>query len=146
MHTATLHRQVEHQLRARDIRYTRGRRVVVTALGEADGPLSAAELNAELGSAVPLSSIYRTLSVLEESGVVTPHFATKGLARYELAEWLTGHHHHLVCVSCGAVEDVEVPQGMEEQVRALVAAIASDAGFSPANHALEIDGLCKECA
>jgi Fur family transcriptional regulator, ferric uptake regulator len=143
---ATVHRQVEHQLNERDVRYTRGRRVVVAALVDADGPRSAAELSAELVAAVPLSSIYRTLSVLEETGIVTPHFATKGLARYELAEWLTGHHHHLVCVGCGAVEDVDVPEDTEVQVRSLVDGIAADAGFTSINHALEIEGLCKDCA
>lgn len=146
MHESKLHRQVEPRLREAEVRYTKGRRVIVEVLASSDGPRSAAELHADLGATVPISSIYRTLAVLEESGIVTPHFATKGIARYELAEWLTGHHHHLVCIDCGAVEDVDVPDGYEEQVRILVSDIAGVAHFTPTNHALEIEGLCKDCA
>lgn len=145
MQATSLDRQVERHLRDHDVRYTQGRRTVVHALADADGPRSAAELNDELGPAVPLSSLYRTLAVLEESGVVAPHFASKGLTRYELAEWLTGHHHHLVCTECGTVEDVEVPPEVERQVRAIVDQIAGLASFAPTNHALEIDGRCTRC-
>ena len=144
--TATnLDRQVERHLGEHDIRYTRGRRRVVHALSDADGPRSAAELSETLGRAVPLSSLYRTLAVLEETGVVTPHLAVKGMARYELAEWLAGHHHHLVCIDCGAVEDVEISTEVEDQLRELVAGIGAEASFSPSNHALEVEGRCLRC-
>ena len=140
-----MHRQVEERLREYDIRYTRGRRSVVEALDEADGPRSAAELAQEL-PAVPLSSLYRTLAVLEEAEVVVPHLSTKGTARYELAEWLAGHHHHLVCVDCGRVEDIDVPEQFEAQVHHLGGAISSQASFTATNHALEIEGRCNKCA
>lgn len=117
---------------------------MVTALSRADGPLSAAEL-AEIVD-VPQSSLYRTLSVLEETGVVTHHLGAKGLTRYELDEWLTGHHHHLVCVDCGSVTDVEILAENEQKVQDLVAAISSSASFVPMDHALEIEGLCRRCA
>ena len=142
---ATLHRQVEQRFGDKDIRYTSGRRTVVTALADADGPRSAAELNGDLAG-LPLSSLYRTLAVLEDAEVVTLHLAQKGVARYELAEWLTGHHHHLVCVECGSVEDVEVPPSYEVQVQTLVDEIAATAGFVASNHALEIEGRCEGCA
>jgi Fur family ferric uptake transcriptional regulator len=82
---------------------------------------------------------------LEEAGVVIPHFGAKGLTRYELAEWLTGHHHHLVCVVCGSVEDVEIPTAYESQVRGLVDTISAIASFTPLNHALEVEGRCARC-
>ncbi len=142
---SSMHRQVEQRLQDHDIRYTSGRRAVVDALDTADGPRSAAELAPDLPS-VPLSSLYRTLSVLEEAEVVVPHLSTKGVARYELAEWLAGHHHHLVCIECGRVEDVDVPDRYEAQVHDLVGAISSQASFTATNHALEIEGTCAECA
>lgn len=142
----TTDRQIEHRLAERQIRYTQGRRSVVAALDAADGPLTASDLVAVMGEQVPLSSLYRTLAIFEEVGVVTPHLSTRGLARYELSEWLTGHHHHLVCVQCGIVEDVDVPQFEEDQVQNLVTSIASAAAFSATNHALEIEGMCARCA
>lgn len=145
MPTPSLHREVERRLTERDIRYTKGRRSVVTTLATADGPRSAAELHGDIGSAVPLSSLYRCLTVLEDAGVVAPHFASKGITRYELAEWLTGHHHHLVCLDCGSVEDIDVLPSQESRVRSVVGEIAAAAAFTAVDHSLEIEGRCSQC-
>ncbi|NNF63335.1 MAG: transcriptional repressor [Acidimicrobiia bacterium] len=139
-------REVEARLSETAVRYTSGRRRVVGALAAADGPRSADELHRELGSTVPLSSIYRTLAVLQTANVVVPHFSAKGVTRYELAEWLMGHHHHLICIDCGVVEDIPIPQPLERQVRELVEVIGSRVAFKPVNHALEIEGTCGRCA
>ncbi|HZD24570.1 MAG TPA: Fur family transcriptional regulator [Acidimicrobiia bacterium] len=146
MTKSTIERQVESQLLDHDVRYTKGRRAVVNALARAPGPMSAAELADVVGESVPLSSLYRTLSVLGEIGVITHHLGAKGLTRYELDEWLTGHHHHLVCTDCGRVSDIEIPAPQEESVRMLVAEIAELASFSASDHALEIEGTCSECS
>lgn len=143
---STLDRQIELRLREQDVRFTMGRRAVVGALSGAPGPMSAAELSNELAPDVPLSSIYRTLTVLEEAGVVAHHLGAKGLTRFELAEWLTGHHHHLVCIACGSVSDVDITPAKEESVRSLVSEIAAVASFEPTDHALEIEGRCAKCA
>ena len=90
MSPANHHRQVESRLAESQVRYTPGRQSVVEVLGSAEGPLGAAEIHDRLEGSVPLSSIYRSLAVLEEAGVLIPHFAQKGLTRYELAEWLRG--------------------------------------------------------
>lgn len=146
MARSTQERQIELRLLDHEVRFTRGRRAVVAALADAPGPMSAAELADAMGRVVPLSSLYRTLSVLEEAGVVAHHLGAKGLTRYELAEWLTGHHHHLVCVDCGSVSDIEIPPAREDEVRSLVAEIARSAAFAPTDHALEIEGHCVRCA
>jgi len=139
----TVDQRVEERLAARGIRYTRGRRSVIAALSRADGPRSAAELAPSVP--VPVSSLYRSLGVLEEAGVLAPHHGARGVTRYELAEWLAGHHHHLVCVECGAVEDVEVPRGREAAIRDLVVEIAARSGFEALDHVLEIEGRCGAC-
>jgi len=146
MTKSAVDRQIEQRLFENEVRFTRGRRAVIGALSGAKGPMSAAELSEDLGPDVPLSSIYRTLSVLEEAGVVTHHLGAKGLTRFELAEWLTGHHHHLVCVECGAVADIDIAAAKEAKVRSLVSEIAETASFQATDHALEIEGRCARCA
>lgn len=146
MTTSPLDREVAKRLANNGIRYTRGRQRVVAVLASAGGPLSAAELNDDLALDPPLSSIYRSLSVLEEAGVLSPHHGARGITRYELAEWLQGHHHHLVCIDCGSVEDVDVADRHESQVERIVSEISSAASFAPINHALEIEGRCARCA
>jgi Fe2+ or Zn2+ uptake regulation protein len=145
MTTLSLDRDVEQRLGDHAARYTAGRRAVVTALAKSDGPKSAAELHEVIGPQVPLSSLYRSLAVLEEAGVVIPHHGARSLTRYELAEWLAGHHHHLVCVGCGSVEDIEIPTAQEAQVRLLVAELSAGASFTPLSHMLEIEGRCSKC-
>ncbi len=146
MASPSVDREVEKRLRDHDVRYTSGRRAVVAALAGSEGPKSAAELSAGMGSAVPLSSLYRSLAVLEGAGVVEPHFGVKGLTRYELAEWIAGHHHHLICVDCGAVDDIAIPPPYEAKVQELVDSIGSIVSFTPMSHALEIEGRCARCA
>jgi Fe2+ or Zn2+ uptake regulation protein len=138
-------RQIEERLSEAGIRYTAGRRRVVAALDRVDGPRSAAELHEEMGGKVPVSSVYRTLAVLEEAGVVEPHHGARGLTRYEMAEWLAGHHHHLVCVSCGAVEDIELPERLELQLERLVGEVSESSSFTAGGHSLEVDGRCARC-
>lgn len=146
MASTALDREIEKRLTDQDIRYTRGRKTVVSTLASSDGPRSASELHEQTGGSLPLSSIYRSLAVLEDAGVLAPHHGAKGLTRYELAEWLRGHHHHLVCVECGSVEDVEVSKRHESKVDKVVNEISSAAAFVPFNHALEIEGRCVRCA
>jgi Fe2+ or Zn2+ uptake regulation protein len=83
--------------------------------------------------------------VLEDAGIVRPHHSSKSVTRYELSEWLTGHHHHLVCQECGTVEDVEMDQETERQLEEIVTRIGSVVAFEPTDHALEIDGVCARC-
>lgn len=146
MTVPALDREVEKRLGEHEVRYTRGRRAVISALTRADGPLSASELHDHVGRSLPISSIYRSLSVLQDAGVLAPHHGAKGITRYELAEWLRGHHHHLVCLECGAVEDVMVTEQHERKVEEVVTEISSRASFVPFSHALEIEGRCSRCA
>jgi Fe2+ or Zn2+ uptake regulation protein len=98
-----------------------------------------------MGGEVPVSSVYRSLAVLEEAGVVEPHHGARGLTRYEMAEWVAGHHHHMVCESCGAVEDIELPSDLEVELERLVGRVAGLSSFAVTGHALEVDGRCMRC-
>ena len=66
-------------------------------------------------------------------------------ARYELAEDLTEHHHHLVCRSCGAVEDVSVPRSLERAMAHAVSDAADQMGFAAVSHRLDLIGTCRNC-
>lgn len=143
--TATLDTQIIARLAQDGARYTSGRRAVVAVLLKADGPMSASQLSHALGETHPLSSIYRSLALLTQTGILTVHLATKGLARYELSEWLIGHHHHLVCTECGSVEDVDATPAHEALLREVVGSMTSVASFEPSSHALEIAGRCAQC-
>ncbi len=141
---AELHESVRRRLAEQEIRYTNGRRAVVTTMVRLGGPESAAELHRRMSN-IPLSSLYRSLTVLDGAGVLEKHHDVDGLARFELAEWLTGHHHHLVCLDCGMVEDVELGDEAEATLDRLAARLAEDAGYEVAGHNLEVEGVCGSC-
>jgi Fe2+ or Zn2+ uptake regulation protein len=143
--SSELHELVKSKLGDRGVRYTHGRHSVVTAIQMASGPRTAAELRDHTARDVPTSSLYRTLVVLEGCDVVRKHHGPDGVARYELAESLTGHHHHVVCVACGAIEDVSVPRAAEQQLNAIVKSLGSKVEFRVLDHVLEVEGVCPEC-
>src|SRR5919109_30365 len=101
---AELHPIAAQRLRADDQRYTAGRRALVEVLSEAEQPLTIPQL-LERRRDLPQSSVYRNLAVLERAGVVHRIVTSDEFARHELAEDLTGHHHHIICSRCGAVDD-----------------------------------------
>jgi len=111
----------------------------------APGPRSAAELAFESTNPLPVSSLYRTLSIFEEAGVLKRDHGADGVARYELSEWLTGHHHHIICVSCGAIEDIDVPTNAERTLHDIASAIGDRAGYRILDHVLEVEGVCRNC-
>lgn len=139
-----LHAVVTARLRRDGQRYTAGRRELVDVLLDADRPLSLPEV---LGARpdLPQSSAYRNLAVLERAGVVRRVPGPGGFARYELAEELTGHHHHLICSSCGSVTDFTVSRQLERSLDRALERAAGEAGFRPAGHRLDLVGTCRDC-
>jgi Fur family transcriptional regulator, ferric uptake regulator len=139
-----VHRRVETRLHAVGQRYTSKRRALVEALRRAGNPIAITDLT-DGRRGLPQSSVYRNLAVLEQAGVVHRVVTGEEFARYELAEDLTEHHHHLMCKSCGRVEDITVPVGLERSMTRTVSAVAGRAGFSGVSHQLDLIGTCRSC-
>ena len=140
-----LHAAVAGRLADVGQRYTAGRRAVVEALSEARRPLTVAEILGTKGSAAQ-SSVYRHVAVLEHAGVVRRVQGADELVRIELAEDLTGHHHHLVCVRCGDVSDYTIPAPLERNVERAMTRVTRETGFRPETHRLDLVGVCARCA
>lgn len=134
-----------NRLESKHARLTPARRLVIEALDGSSGPQSAADLAASIAGAIPMSSLYRTLTVLEETKVVERFPDQTGIARYELAEWLTGHHHHTTCIACGATSDVAVPGDLEAAVAHIVSEVGNRFDFDVTGHRLDLQGMCSKC-
>jgi Fe2+ or Zn2+ uptake regulation protein len=141
---ADLHETVGARLRQVDQRYTQGRRRLVELLARAGRPLSIPEILAG-HEHLPQSTVYRNLAVLESVGAVRRVDAVDGFSRYELAEDLTEHHHHLVCTSCGTVADYTPSERLERSMARAIAQIAAGTGFRPESHRLDLVGVCADC-
>ncbi len=139
-----LHAMVRVRLSRHDCRYTRGRRRLVEALAAAGHPVTLTEM-ASSAPDLPVSSIYRNLEVLERAGVVNRISIRGDRAHFELAEPLLPHHHHLVCVACGSIEDVRLDDELEDLVDRTLAEAARRAAFTPLRHLLDLHGHCSRC-
>jgi Fur family ferric uptake transcriptional regulator len=129
-------------LRARGLRVSAARRLVLEALFAADGPVSVDELARGLGGRVPcsdLASSYRNLETLEELGLVRHMHLGHGPARYVLAG--RREREYVACEACGSF--VVADEAALDEVRALV----RDAfGYEVRFAHFPIVGLCPECA
>ena len=140
-----LHDAVGMHLARHDYRYTNGRRRLVDAIAAAGQPVTLPDIVTAAPGLAP-SSIYRNLDVLERSGVVNRITASGDHAYFEFAEPLLSHHHHLICVGCGAIEDIRLDDDVEASVDRSLAEAAGRAGFTPLRHSLDLHGYCADCA
>jgi Fe2+ or Zn2+ uptake regulation protein len=140
-----LHATATSRLHADGQRYTTRRQALVALLAEVDQPLTIPQL-LERRRDLAQSSVYRNLAVLERAGVVHRIVTTDEFARYELAEDLTEHHHHLICASCGDVTDFTVPDDVEHDLERALSKVAKRSGFSVRHHRLDLVGTCPDCS
>ena len=123
-------------------RNTRQRSAVASLLGQVDAFHSAQTLHAmlrERGERIGLTTVYRTLQALADAGEVDVMRPPGGEHLYRRCG--QGHHHHLVCRSCGATVEVDGPA-----VESWADRVAAEHGFTSVSHTLEIFGTCPECA
>ena len=140
-----LQSEVSRRLGAVDQRFTSGRRELVEVLERADRPLTVPDIVASAPTSLPQSSVYRNLTVLLEAGVVRRLLGTDDLARFELAEDLAGHHHHLLCSTCGSVSDVSAAPKLERALSEAARLAAEEAGFEVTEHRIDLVGVCSSC-
>jgi Fur family ferric uptake transcriptional regulator len=121
---------------------TRQRDRVATIVLTSDDHLSAEQVRrrlAEQGERVGLATIYRTLELLERSGLARGHDFGQGFRRYEPMP-AQAHHEHLICVRCSRVFEFA-----HERLERMLPIIADEYGFQPEHHRVEIYGVCREC-
>ncbi|MEU8004074.1 transcriptional repressor [Catellatospora sp. NPDC049111] len=123
-------------------RNTRQRSAVATLLSEVEGFHSAQELHAMLrdrGERVGLTTVYRTLQALADGGDIDVMRPPGGEQLFRRCS--NGHHHHLVCRTCGRTVEVAGPA-----VESWADRVAAQHGFVDVSHTLEIFGTCQGCA
>ena len=120
-------------------RLTPQRRALLDLIADQEGSFTAVELFQEARRREPklgLATVYRTVELLRRTGYVRQ---LVGDARPRYVRCEPGHHHHLVCLSCGAVEETELcgaPSSTQLRRRY---------GFRAETHELDIYGTCRSC-
>ncbi len=130
-------------LKENSLKFTRQRELVFKTLYENEGHFTPEDLSALIKDQHPdltisIPTIYRTLALLEESGIVDSlSFGAKG-KKYEFG--LKEHHDHLICTQCGKLiefQDDVIEKRQEE--------IARKFNFKMTDHTMNIRGICESC-
>ncbi len=132
---------IQH-LRERGFRLTPQREMVLSVMHHVEGFATADEIYAQvrtLSSSVDLSTVYRTLDLLQECSLVACVDPEDGQRRYELLG-IHGPHLHLVCQSCGQVLGTDL--GLVEP---LAERLKEQHGFALDLDHLSLPGLCRDC-
>jgi len=122
-------------------RLTPQRLMILAAIENSENHISAEEIYAQVTARYPsvnISTVYRTLELLTQLGLVTETDLGEGRVRYHPAE--KGHHHHLVCRQCGAIIDLD-----ESLLTPLKSALLREYRFCADLKHLAILGRCVNC-
>jgi Fur family ferric uptake transcriptional regulator len=129
-------------LSRRNLKQTQQRQVVITHFLKLNRHVEADTLYDSLrnaGHAIGLATIYRTLNLLKDAGLVEQRLFADGRATFELLDPQL-HHDHLICTSCGKIVEFE-----NKEIERLQALVASQHHYTLSSHRLELYGLCAAC-
>ena len=129
--------QILETLEERGYRATFPRQAVVNAVAYQDKHFTAEELHQQLPK-VGRATIYRSLKLLVETGVLCRVMLEEGDLHYQLSH--RGHHHHLLCVECGASQDL-----MGCDIEDVLSKVTAANDFQISSHWLEVYGRCRNC-
>ena len=131
-------------LRENGLKYTKQREVLLEILYNSDLHFTPEALHAEVKAKYPklnvgIATVYRTLNLLEDSGMATSiSFGAQG-KKFELAH--RDHHDHLICKNCNKIVEFEDHSIEKKQVN-----ISKANGFTLTGHLMQLYGICNDCA
>lgn len=126
---------------AKGLKTTRQRNTIVRVFFGLHGHISVEELLREVKKVNPrigYATVYRTLHLLVEGGLVQERRFGDGMARYEGRNEIE-HHDHMICLECGLISGFSDPRLAELRAR-----LAEESGFEIYKHQLDLFGVCKD--
>ena len=132
---------IQMALKQKGYRLTRSRLTIVEALLTCGGHITAdglLEVVHKIDATVGRMTVYRTLELLSELGLIRPVYQGTGAAHYILLDG--GHHHHLICSGCAAVFEFE-----ECSLQEVGKLLAERFDFAIEGHLVEFYGRCQNC-
>jgi len=135
--------KAHERLEANGYRLTPQRALILEVLlSQPNKHLSADDIYSSLKTDHPdlgIATVYRTLELFRELGIVHQMDFSEGLSRYEYGDWQ--HHHHLVCLKCGSITEFSDKALEEVELK-----LAGEYGFQVIGHHMKIFGYCKGCS
>ena len=127
---------IEHKCIAKGVKLTDQRRIIAKVMSDAQDHPDVNELYlriSKLDSKISIATVYRTVKLFEEAGIIAKHDFKGGKARYE--EVSESHHDHLIDVNTG-----EIIEFVDENIEKLQTEVAKKLGYKLVDHKLELYG------
>lgn len=126
----------------KNLKMTPQRRLILDTILKRKEHLSSEELYSHVkkrDSSIGQATVYRTLKLLNESGLIEPLDFADGVTRYE-PSYGTDHHDHLICEHCG--KNIEI---LDETIELRQEELAKEHGFTLSRHKMYLYGVCADC-
>src|SRR5262245_10515673 len=123
-------------------RATNARYAVLDAVLESQGPFNAESLYYRMisnGVKISKATVYNTLDVLQECGIVSKYRFAENTSRYEKAVGRP-HHHHMICLECG-----DIIEFVNDKLERIQQDVCQQQDFQPQSSSLQIFGTCSKC-
>ena len=130
---------IEQKCISKGVKLTEQRKIIAKVMSEANDHPDVDELYnrvSKIDTKISIATVYRTVKLFEESGIVTKHDFKGGKARYE--ELSESHHDHLIDIKTG-----EIIEFVDEEIEKLQKKVADKYGYQLVDHKLELYGVKK---
>ena len=131
---------IEKKCKSKGVKLTDQRRIIAKVMSESNDHPNVDELYnrvSKIDEKISIATVYRTVKLFEETGILTKHEFKGGKARYEQLN--EGHHDHLIDVKTG-----EIIEFVDEEIENLQKKVAEKYGYTLVDHKLELYGVKKE--
>jgi Fur family transcriptional regulator, ferric uptake regulator len=139
----TAHETLEKYLKSKgNLRATPERYAILDAILQTQGHFDAEGLYYRLissGMKVSKATIYNTLDLLQNAGLVSKYRFAENSSRYEKS-FGRPHHHHLICLECG-----DIIEFVNDRLERIQDEVCNEKKFRPQNSALQVVGVCSKC-
>lgn len=135
--TCTICIMYKEILQKQKLSVTKSRLSILESL-DGSGPITIDTLKKNIGNNIDVSTLYRSLKVMVDTGIIYQTDFREGVSYFEFQG--DHHHHHIVCTECKQREIIDLCFGNQ------AADVARSKGYTITNHIFELFGLCKKCS
>ena len=131
---------IEQKCISKGVKLTDQRRIIAKVMSDSSDHPDVDELYnrvSKLDSKISIATVYRTVKLFEEAGIVTKHDFKGGKARYE--QLMESHHDHLIDIKSGKIIEF-----VDDEIEALQKRVAEKYGYDLVDHKLELYGVKKK--
>jgi Fur family ferric uptake transcriptional regulator len=131
---------IEQKCLIKGVKLTEQRKIIARVMTDSNDHPNVDELHnrvSKIDSKISIATVYRTVKLFEESGIVTKHDFRGGKARYE--QLMESHHDHLIDIKTG-----EIIEFVDEEIEKLQKKVADKYGYNLVDHKLELYGVKKK--